>query len=192
VLKGGQFVHLFVLTCFTDMAVFRNQTEEKVFNLINDRVEYIGFSIVRVRAFSLGRKKLLQIMIENNNGSNITSDNCEQVSKNISILLDKADIISSEYILEVSSPGLDRPLTRIEDFVKYQGHIIKLSTFEPIDGRRKFCGKLVKTENEVISLELKHPDAMILLNYNNIDEAFLQYFDSDINSTTNKKGNKKK
>ncbi|KIE04937.1 Ribosome maturation factor RimP [Candidatus Jidaibacter acanthamoeba] len=166
------------------MAIYQTQAENKIFEIINESVRALGFDIVRIKNLQAGKSKTLQIMIDRMDNENIAIEDCEQVSRHISALLDVEDIIDERYTLEVSSPGLNRPLTRLKDFENNIGNIIKLTIFEAVDGRRRFVGKINEVNEENIVILPKDANEIINLNFNNIEEAFLQYFDSNINSNT--------
>ncbi len=101
----------------------------------------LGFRLVRVKIQGDGRDRIMQLMAERPDGS-ITVDDCEAISKGISPVLDVADPISGNYRLEVSSPGIDRPLVRPSDFEDWSGHEAKIELKEAIDGRKRFKGLL--------------------------------------------------
>ncbi len=116
----------------------------------------MGFEIVRVH-FSGGKRPSLQIMAEHKQVEGaplkrITVDDCADISRTVSAILDVEDPISSAYSLEVSSPGIDRPLTRRKDFVFYAGHAVRIDSKMPIDGRKRFMGKLLGMENDMIKV----------------------------------------
>ncbi len=112
-------------------------------------IEGMGFRLVRLRLMG-GKRVTLQIMAEREDGSMEVED-CAELSRALSVLLDVEDPIEREYTLEVSSPGIDRPLTRIEDFARWEGYEAKLETAELIEGRKRFKGVLAGIEaNEVL------------------------------------------
>lgn len=114
--------------------------EARVAALIIPLLKPLGFRLVRVKL--LGQNGLtLQIMVERADGS-LTVEDCETVSRTISPLLDVKNVIERKYHLEISSPGIDRPLVRKSDFFHWQGHLAKIETKITIDGRRKFRGIL--------------------------------------------------
>ncbi|MCA8929544.1 MAG: ribosome maturation factor RimP [Alphaproteobacteria bacterium] len=106
------------------------------------QVEALGFALVRVRFFA-GRRQVLQIMIERADGSDVTVDDCAAVSRAVSPILDVFDPVDGAYALEVSSPGIDRPLTRPTDFDRFAGFEAKVELAESRGGRRRFKGLLV-------------------------------------------------
>ena len=124
-------------------------------DLIEPLVEKLGFELVRV--ITIGQANpTLQVMIDVADGSrDITVDDCAGVSRVLSDLLDEKDPIKDKYILEVSSPGLDRPLTKLKHFVRYKGYDVKIETENKVENRKRFKGKIadVDDENVVINME---------------------------------------
>ncbi len=116
---------------------------ERIGRLITPSLEAMGFEVVRVRILGGSSGSLLQIMTEHQDGTGMTVEDCARVSRNLSALLDVEDPILGHYTLEVSSPGLDRPLTRRKDFERFSGREAKIETHRPIDGRRRFRGRLL-------------------------------------------------
>ncbi len=112
----------------------------------------LGFRLVRVKIQGDGRDRIVQLMAERPDGS-ITVDDCEAISKGVSPVLDVADPISGAYRLEVSSPGIDRPLVRPSDFEDWSGHEAKIELKEPIDGRKRFKGVLEGFEGGEVRIE---------------------------------------
>jgi ribosome maturation factor RimP len=144
--------------------------EEKIYNLLKDAVSDLGYDIVRVKHFD--QSKILQIMIENKNGQMIGVEDCERVSNTVSLILDVDDPISSDYNLEVSSAGLDRPLVRIEDFVKFKGREVKIKLSNMVDGVRNFKGIIeeIVANNIVMKLDTNQ---MLHIDFDNISSANL-------------------
>src|SRR5882757_7251963 len=112
----------------------------------------MGYELVRV-AMSRGGGTL-QIMIEPADGRAMDVEGCATVARALSAVLDVEDPIPSAYTLEVSSPGIDRPLTRPKDYARWAGHIARLETAEPVEGRRRFKGTLLGLEGDVVKLRL--------------------------------------
>ena len=111
---------------------------------IEPALQNLGFRLVRI-LFSGGKKtgeNKLQIMAEPIEDREMTVEDCEKISRHVATLLDVDDPISSAYILEVSSPGVDRPLTRVEDFERFSGELAKITLRQMLDGRRRFAGRL--------------------------------------------------
>ena len=111
--------------------------------MIAPSLEAMGYRVVRV-AFTGGRRATLQIMAERADGAAMAVDDCATISHSVSALLDVSDPIAGAYMLEVSSPGIDRPLVRGEDYERFAGHEAKLELAQPrADGRRRFRGRLL-------------------------------------------------
>ncbi|MEL6701656.1 MAG: ribosome maturation factor RimP, partial [Pseudomonadota bacterium] len=127
--------------------------DRRVLEIIEPTVEDMGFEIVRIRLQG-GKTPLLQIMAQKPDGT-IEVDDCANISTAVSAVLDVEDPIIEAYTLEVSSPGIDRPLTRLKDFDLWDGYHAKLETEELIDGRRRFKGDLRGTEGDEILIEIE-------------------------------------
>ncbi|MEL6678436.1 MAG: ribosome maturation factor RimP [Pseudomonadota bacterium] len=126
--------------------------DRRIFDIINPSVEGLGFEVVRVRMIG-GKTKTLQIMAERPTGG-IEVDDCAAISNAVSAILDVEDPIVEEYRLEVSSPGIDRPLTRLKDFDTWEGYEAKIETQELIDGRKKFKGTLGGIEEGEVLIDI--------------------------------------
>ena len=118
----------------------------RVEELIAPSLEALGFELVRVRFGGSGRPTL-QIMIERQDREALTVDDCAAASRAISALLDVEDPIGGAYNLEVSSPGLDRPLTRLGDFERFAGFEAKIEVTVPVDGRKRLRGQVLGVED---------------------------------------------
>ncbi|MCF8469150.1 MAG: ribosome maturation factor RimP [Parvibaculum sp.] len=123
----------------------------QVFELLRGPAEGIGFELVRVR-FGLQDGQTLQIMAERADGS-MSVEGCEELSRTLSAILDVEDPIPGEYNLEVSSAGIDRPLTRLKDFDRWQGFEAKLELSEAVSGRKRFRGLLQGIEDGDVLVE---------------------------------------
>ena len=117
--------------------------ETKISQIIEEAIEALGFSLVRV-LYSSGQagRNQLQIMAEPKEDRDMTVEDCQMISRHVSTLLDVEDPISSAYALEVSSPGIDRPLTRLTDYERFHGELAKITLRLMQDGRRRFNGRL--------------------------------------------------
>jgi ribosome maturation factor RimP len=111
----------------------------------------MGYELVRI---AMSRGSTLQIMIEPADGRPMDVEDCATLSRALSAVLDVEDPISGAYTLEVSSPGIDRPLTREKDYTRWAGHLARVETAQPIDGRRRFKGTLLGLENGAVKLKL--------------------------------------
>ncbi|MEL7106319.1 MAG: ribosome maturation factor RimP [Pseudomonadota bacterium] len=127
--------------------------DRRIAEIIAPVVDDLGFEIVRVRLMG-GKTKTLQIMAERPDGG-IEVDDCAAISTAVSATLDVEDPIEDNYTLEVSSPGIDRPLTRLKDFDAWEGYDAKLETDEMIDGRRRFKGVLEGTEGDEVLIAIE-------------------------------------
>ena len=117
--------------------------ETNIRQIIEVAVEELGFSLVRVLYSSAkGNRHQLQIMAEPKEDRNMTVEDCQSISRHVSALLDVEDLIANSYVLEVSSPGIDRPLTRLNDYKRFQGELAKITLRLMQNGRRRFNGRL--------------------------------------------------
>ena len=122
----------------------------RIERLITPTIEAMGYDVVRV-SISGGRLSArLQVMAERKDRAPMHVDDCAEISRTISAVLDVDDPIESAYTLEVSSPGLDRPLTRPADFERFKGYEARIESTRPIEGRRKFKGRLEGLDGETI------------------------------------------
>ncbi len=152
-----------------DHLIAKTPLDKKIKDLVLPTIEQLGFELVRIRFFDK-EKATLQIMLDkNNNGIEITD--CAAISTTISAILDVNDPIDNEYNLEISSPGINRPLTRKKDFKIWEGYDIKIKTKEKIDRRDHFKGILKGIKNDEILLEII--EGTIGLNFDWVEEAHL-------------------
>ncbi|WP_313194449.1 ribosome maturation factor RimP [Shinella zoogloeoides] len=131
--------------------------DRRVADIIEPTIEQIGYRLVRVR-LSAQNGATLQIMCERPDGT-MTVEDCEKVSMAVSPVLDVEDPIDKAYHLEVSSPGIDRPMVRKSDFSRWLGHLLKCETSILVDGRKRFRGKIVATDENGFTLERDQPAA---------------------------------
>lgn len=143
--------------------------EKRLASILRPAVEAEGFRLVRLR-YLTGRKPTLQIMAERPDGR-MEIEDCATLSRALSALLDVEDPIAAEYALEVSSPGIDRPLTRLEDFARWEGWEAKLETEELIEGRRRFKGILCGVEGTEVLIEIQ--EGVIGLEFDWLSDARL-------------------
>lgn len=118
----------------------------------------LGMELVDLEYKREGREMVLRLFIDKEGGVNL--DDCASVSRELSEVLDVEDVISEHYSLEVSSPGIDRPLKNVEDFQRFKGRLVKIRTFEPLpddagNKRKTFLGELKGIENGVVLVALK-------------------------------------
>ncbi len=126
--------------------------DRRMAEIITPVIEDMGFELVRVRLMS-GKETTLQIMADKPEGG-IEVDDLALINQALSAVLDVEDPILDEYTLEVSSPGIDRPLTRLKDFDAFEGYEAKLETEELIDGRRRFKGQLAGVEDDEVLINV--------------------------------------
>jgi len=127
--------------------------DRRIAEIVTPVIEGMGFELVRVRYMG-GKTPTVQIMAERPGGG-IEVDNCADISNAVSAVLDVEDPVEDAYALEVSSPGIDRPLTRLKDFDTWAGYEAKLETVDLIDGRRRFKGPLAGTEGDEVLIEIE-------------------------------------
>lgn len=127
-----------------------SNTEQKVTTLLFPITEEKGLELVDVEFVKEGPNWYLRVYIDKENG--VTIEDCEEVSRLLEKKLDEADPIVQAYILEVSSPGIDRPLKKPEDFIKYAGEVVDIKLYRPINGIKEYQGVLQGLENQVITI----------------------------------------
>lgn len=137
--------------------------------LIESAVEGLGFELVRV-TYGGGRKPTLQIMAERPDGT-MSVDDCARLSREVSLILDVEDPLPGEYLLEVSSPGVDRPLTRPKDFERWVGFETKVELANQIEGRRRFKGRMTSFDGQEIVIETD--EGTVKLPYSDVSKAKL-------------------
>jgi len=163
--------------------------EARIARLVEPVIVDLGYRLVRVKLSALNGMTL-QIMAEKPDGTMTVAD-CEILSRDLSPLLDVEDPIDREYHLEISSPGIDRPLVRLGDFDRWSGHQIKIELARPIDGRKRFKGTLAGREGDIVKLALdaaskRDQPATVSLPVSEIDEARLVLTDALIRETLRK------
>lgn len=126
--------------------------DRRLAGIVTPTIEGLGFELVRLRLMG-GKRATLQIMADRPEGG-IEIEDCARISRAVSAVLDVEDPIAGEYTLEVSSPGIDRPLTRLKDFERAAGHEARIETEEMIDGRRRFKGTLEGVEDGEVLLTI--------------------------------------
>ena len=153
----------------TNDLIAKAAIDRRMAEIITPVIEDMGFELVRVRLMS-GKSTTLQIMADKPEGG-IEVDDCAEISQAVGAVLDVEDPILDEYTLEVSSPGIDRPLTRLKDFEMFEGYEAKLETTEMIDGRRRFKGELAGVEGEEVLINV--PEGTIGLKFDWLSDAKL-------------------
>ncbi len=145
--------------------------------IVSSALTDLGYELVRL-TFQGDRRPTLQIMAERPDGS-MDIEDCEIISRHLSALFDVEDPITNNYVLEVSSPGIDRPLVKFADYTKYSGHLAKIELdAQPADFKqRKFTARIVKTENDAdihfLANEGGKLEQVLTINFNSIVKAKL-------------------
>ena len=132
--------------------IAKSARDKRLAEIVTPVIEDLGYELVRIRLLS-GEVETLQIMAERPEGG-IEVDDCAAISNAVSALLDVEDPLSDAYTLEVSSPGIDRPLTRLKDFDTFEGFEAKVETGEMIDGQKRFRGELAGVEGDEVLLTI--------------------------------------
>lgn len=141
--------------------------DEKLQALLQPTVEAMGFELWGMEHLSQGRHSLLRLYIDSENG--VTAENCAEVSRQIGGVMDVEDPITGEYTLEVSSPGIDRLLFKLDQYLAYVGEWVELRLRVPFEGRRKFNGTLKGIEGEDVIVQVDNHE--FLLPHGAIDKA---------------------
>lgn len=136
----------------TDL-IAKTAIDRRLADIVTPVIEGLGFELMRIRLMG-GRTRILQIMADRPDGG-IEVDDCAAISTAVSAVLDVEDPIEENYVLEVSSPGIDRPLTRLKDFDMWVDYEARIETTELIDGRRRFKGMLQGTEGDEVLIEIE-------------------------------------
>ena len=150
--------------------------DRKLLDLFEPLAEAQGLNIVRIRMMGSSRAggaRRLQIMAERKSDGDINVNECARLSRAISALVDEADPIPGEFVLEVSSPGIDRPLTRLEDFATYEGLEARIELDRLAEGRKRFRGVLAGIEGDHIAIDLEGEDETAMIPFAWVVEAKL-------------------
>lgn len=139
--------------------------------LIEPTLDAMGYAIVRVLISGSERQQRLQIMAERADGSGMDVDGCAEVSRAVEAILDVEDPLPGTYNLEVSSPGIDRPLTRLSDFERFAGYEAKVELLEPFEGRRRLRGEILGVFDGEIAMAVDDKEWRI--GFDEIDKAKL-------------------
>jgi ribosome maturation factor RimP len=159
-----EFRVLFARKAYWNMSelIAKTSIDRRMAEIAGPVIEGMGFELVRIRLMSSTKSKTLQIMAERPTGG-IEVDECAQISTAVSAVLDVEDPIEDEFTLEVSSPGIDRPLTRLKDFETFEGYEARIETDEMFDGRRRFKGELAGVEDgDVLINIIEHGETVTI------------------------------
>lgn len=138
--------------------------------IVDPAVRALGFELWGLEHIAQGRHSLLRIYIDGESG--VTVDDCAEVSRQVSAVMDVEDPISGEYTLEVSSPGINRTLFQLEQYTRYIGEPVKLRLRAPFEGRRKFSGSLAGIEGDDVVVRIE--DEEYLLPFGSIEKAVVE------------------
>ncbi len=160
--------------------------EARIATIAEPVAEALGLDLVRVKTSAMGGMTV-QVMAERPDGT-MSVEDCERLSRDLSPALDVADVIDRAYNLEVSSPGIDRPLTRLGDFARWVGHVAKVELAAPLDGRRRFRGTLLGVRDNMVGIDMaakpQAPSSEFWLPVAEIEDAKLVLTDDLIAATT--------
>ena len=156
--------------------------EARIANAIAPTIEHMGYELVRVQV-SGKERPVVQIMADRADGAAFRVQDCEAISHAVGAVLDVEDPIKNEWALEVSSPGIDRPLTRAKDWNAYAGHLAQLELTVPQDGRKKYRGMVLGADAETARMKLEDGGAELTVARSNIRRAKLVLTDALIAAT---------
>ena len=137
--------------------------DRALLEMIDPVAESLGLDIVRIRLMGGTQRRRLQIMAERPSDHDIAVEECARLSRAVSEVFDAADPIAGEYLLEVSSPGVDRPLTRLSDFDLFDGYEARLETDRMIEGRKRFKGVLAGIDGDNVAIDLEGEEDTALI-----------------------------
>lgn len=158
--------------------IAKTAIDRRLADIVGPVIEGLGFELVRIRLMG-GKTRILQIMADRPDGG-IGVDECGEISTAVSAVLDVEDPLEDNYVLEVSSPGIDRPLTRLKDFEVWKGWEARIETTELIDGRRRFKGDLAGVEGDEVLITIAEAgeDVTIGLKFDWLSDAKLMLTDA--------------
>ena len=133
-----------------------------LWELFEPVVNGMGFDLIEIEHFPNPKHGVLRLYIDKPDG--VVIEDCSAVSRQISALIDVEDPVRGQFNLEVSSPGLDRPLRRLKDFQRFTGSLVQLKTVTPMDGQRNFKGRLLQANEDIIVLETETEELSLPMN----------------------------
>ncbi len=158
--RAGGPVFYFPRVPLSDL-IAKTAMDRRLADIVGPVIEGMGFELVRIRLMG-GNTRTLQIMADRPDGG-IEVDDCGEISIAVSAVLDVEDPVEDNYILEVSSPGIDRPLTRLKDFEMWKGWEARIETTELVDGRRRFKGTLGGVEGEEVLIQIEEAGEPVVI-----------------------------
>jgi len=150
----------------------KTHIDERILAFAEPIADDLGLTVVRVRVMA-GKRKTIQVMAERKSDGLMEVGDCERLSRELSATLEVEDPISDAYVLEVSSPGLDRPLTDLRDFNTYEGYLARLELDRMVEGRKRFRGILAGTDGDTIEINLDNEDDTAQIPFAWVSEAKL-------------------
>ncbi len=144
---------------------------DKVLSIINPSIQDLGYELLGIEYVPSGKHSILRLYIDSEDGIGV--DDCEIVSRQVSAIMDVEDPISGQYNLEVSSPGIERPLFVVAHYMRFLGHDVRLRTYRPVEGRRNFTGAIGSVSEKSNSLELVTELGPVTLDLDLIEKANL-------------------
>ena len=164
------FCFVSVKMILLDIGLGRMEFVHRIEGMITPSIEAMGFRLVSIN-YTAGKNPRLQIMAEHAETGRMNVEDCENVSRTISAVLDVEDPLVGAYALEISSPGIDRPLVSLEDFEKFLGFDAKVETSRAINGRKRFKGRLLAVKAGIVTIDAKNE--VFELAHQDIDKAKL-------------------
>lgn len=160
-MDAGRCARFFVFKDHMTDLIAKTAIDRRLADIVAPVIEGLGFELVRIRLMG-GKTRILQIMADKPEGG-IEVDDCATISTAVSAVLDVEDPIEDNYVLEVSSPGIDRPLTRLKDFDMWEGYEARIETSELIDGRRRFKGVIEGTEGDEVLIQIEEGGELLTI-----------------------------
>ena len=154
----------------------KTREDRSLLELIDPIAQAMGYEVVRLRLMGGDRSRQLQIMAEDAAGE-MSVEDCARLSRGVLDVLEAADPVEGDYTLEVSSPGVDRPLTRLKDFAAFEGYEAKLELDRLADGRKRFKGELAGVEGDNVAIDLEGEEETALVPFAWITDAKLTLTD---------------
>ena len=182
--KSPPFLLSYELKCNVCEIMTAKALENKVSKLIGSELSEEGYELVRVQLMSGGNFSTLQIMAERIDGKPMTVDDCVKISQAASTKLDEDESLADHYTLEVSSPGIDRPLVRLKDYERFTGHMARIELEAPRDGKKRFQGNIVRINGREpdAEIEFSTDSGALRVPMNNILRAKLVLTDALLNA----------
>ena len=187
--NGGPFFYGLIEGTFLKT---KTHIDERILSFANPIAKDLGLKIVRVRVMS-GKRRTVQIMAERLSDGQMGIEDCEALSRELSATLEVEDPLDDAYVLEVSSPGIDRPLTDLDDFTTYEGYLARLELDRLVEGRKRFRGVLAGIDGDHVDINLDgEEDSTASIPFDWIAEAKLLITDALIEEGQRKKDAAKK